>query len=144
MKHAVLGLGGTVDYEIVWDTATLQALVDEVGLTEADLDLHHPVQTERDLVVSIVSFVAAGVGGERFVASSAVIDAFAARFATAVTLGGTGVRAGIAMAAFGLPSTVHLVSIDDNVRRLLPPQISYVCSAQGDTLDPHLIVQYPA
>ncbi|MCG2799149.1 MAG: ADP-dependent glucokinase/phosphofructokinase [Cellulomonas sp.] len=144
MKHAVLGLGGTVDYEIVWDTATLQALVDELGLTPADLDLHHPVRTERDLVISIVSFVAAGVGGERFVASSAVIDAFAARFATAITLGGTGVRAGIAMAAFGLPSTVHLVSIDDHVRRLLPPQISSVCSAEQDSLDPHLIVQYPA
>lgn len=144
MKHAVLGLGGTVDYEIVWDTATLQALVDELGVTPADLDLHHPVRTERDLVVSIASFVAAGVGGERFVASSDVIDAFAARFATAITLGGTGVRAGIAMAAFGLPSTVHLVSIDDHVRRLLPQAISYVCSAQEDSLDPHLIVQYPA
>lgn len=144
MKHAVLGLGGTVDYEIVWDTATLQALVDELGVTPADLDLHHPVRTERDLVVSIASFVAAGVGGERFVASSDVIDAFAARFATAITLGGTGVRAGIAMAAFGLPSTVHLVSIDDHVRRLLPRAISYVCSAQEDSLDPHLIVQYPA
>jgi ADP-dependent phosphofructokinase/glucokinase len=144
MKRAVLGLGGTVDYEIVWHTATLQALVDELGLTAADLDLHRPVRTERDLVISIASFLAAGAGGERFVASSAVIDAFAARFATAITLGGTGVRAGLAMAAFGLPSTVHLVSIDDHVRRLLPPLISYICSAQADSLDPHLIVQYPA
>jgi ADP-dependent phosphofructokinase/glucokinase len=37
----------------------------------------------------------------------------------------------------------HLVSIDDNVRRLLPPGVSFVSSATEDTLDPHLIVQYP-
>jgi hypothetical protein len=61
-----------------------------------------------------------------------------------VTLGGTGVRAGIALANLGIPSTQHLVSIDDNVRRLMPPIIDWVCSAAADTLDPHLIVQYPA
>jgi ADP-dependent phosphofructokinase/glucokinase len=45
--------------------------------------------------------------------------------------------------ALGIPSVQHLVSIDDNVRRLLPDSMSYICSATEDTLDPHLIVQYP-
>jgi ADP-dependent phosphofructokinase/glucokinase len=35
------------------------------------------------------------------------------------------------------------VSIDDNVRRLLPASMRVVSSATRDTLDPHLIVQYP-
>jgi ADP-dependent phosphofructokinase/glucokinase len=43
-----------------------------------------------------------------------------------------------------LCSTLHLVSIDDNVRKLLPPEVSYICSAVEDSRDPHLIVQFPA
>jgi ADP-dependent phosphofructokinase/glucokinase len=54
------------------------------------------------------------------------------------------VRAAIAMRSLGIDSLVHLVSIDDHVRRLLPDGVSYVCSADEDSTDPHLIVQYPA
>lgn len=140
----MLGLGGTVDYEVVWDDVALGRLAAALGVVPADLDRHRPIRTEKDLVSTILAFVAAGTGGERFVESSAVIDRFAGRFTTRVTLGGTGVRAAIAMATFGLGSTVHLVSIDDHVRRLLPAEVSYVCSASADSLDPHLIVQYPA
>jgi ADP-dependent phosphofructokinase/glucokinase len=48
------------------------------------------------------------------------------------------------MSRLGLGSTLHLVSIDDNVRKLLPPEVSYVSSAVEDSRDPHLIVQFPA
>jgi len=54
------------------------------------------------------------------------------------------VRAGIAMSSLGVPSIQHLVSIDDNVRRLLPPTIRWISSATEDTLDPHLIIQFHA
>lgn len=52
-------------------------------------------------------------------------------------------RAGIALDRIGVPTVQHLVSIDDNVRRLVPPSMRIVSSATRDTLDPHLIVQYP-
>jgi ADP-dependent phosphofructokinase/glucokinase len=103
-----------------------------------------PIVDERALVVTILGFLVDGAGGERFVESSDVVKDFAGRFTIKVTLGGTGVRAGIALDRLGIPSVQHLVSIDDNVRRLLPPSMSYVSSATEDTLDPHLIVQYPA
>lgn len=140
----VLGLGGTVDYEIRWDPAVLERLAVEHGVRSADLDLAAPVDSVRDLVRSLLAFVRDGVGGERFVASSDIVAAVAARFDKAVTLGGTCVRAAIAMDVLGVPATVHLVSIDDTVRRLLPRSVDYVSSATQDTLDPHLIVQYPA
>ncbi|KQY44386.1 ADP-dependent glucokinase/phosphofructokinase [Cellulomonas sp. Root137] len=140
----VLGMGGTVDYEIRWDTAVLEQLAAEHGIGPEDLDLSAPVETVRDLVRSLLAFVRDGVGGERFVASSDIVEEFAARFPKEVTLGGTCVRAAIAMDVLGVPSTMHLVSIDDNVRRLLPASVDYVSSATEDTLDPHLIVQYPA
>lgn len=141
--HLVLGLGGTVDYEVAWEGRVYDALASEYALTADDLTVDTAIVDERTLALTILAFVARGGGGERFVASSEIIVQFAERFATEVTLGGTGVRAGIALDRLGIPSIQHLVSIDDNVRRLLPPSIGYVSSATQDTLDPHLIVQFP-
>ncbi|WP_164233058.1 ADP-dependent glucokinase/phosphofructokinase [Microbacterium hydrocarbonoxydans] len=143
-RKLVLGLGGTVDYELSWDSAVLDRLAHAHGVRRHELTTTAPIIDERSLLVAIVSFLASGAGAERFVASSAVIQSFVSHFDYAITLGGTGVRAGLVLDALGIPSTQHLVSIDDNVRRLLPDSISYVTAAREDTLDPHLIVQYPA
>lgn len=145
MNHPlVLGLGGCVDFEIVWDADVLADLAREHHIGLADLDPAVPIRDERSLVCSVLGFLAADQGGERFVGSSAVAIAFAERFRYKVSLGGTCVRAAMAIAKLGVPSLVHLVSIDDNVRRLLPTEVSYLCSAEEDTLDPHVIVQFPA
>ncbi|HEY0186958.1 MAG TPA: ADP-dependent glucokinase/phosphofructokinase [Cellulomonas sp.] len=140
----VLGLGGTVDYEVDWDAGVLSGLAAQWALRPDELDPWAEIGSERDLLRSLLGFVRDGVGGERFVASSAIVAAFARRFPRRVTLGGTCVRAAIAMDRFGLPALVHLVSIDDDVRRLLPSSTTFLCSADRDSTDPHLIVQYPA
>ncbi len=140
----VLGLGGTVDYEIRWDAEVLGALARSLGVRRHELTTTAPIIDERTLVITLVAFVAAGGGGERFAASSEIVERFADRFEKVVTLGGTGVRAGLALDRLGIASVQHLVSIDDNVRRLMPPSMTWVCSAPADSLDPHLIVQYPA
>lgn len=145
MNHQlVLGLGGCVDFEIVWDAHVLADLAREHHIGLADLDPAVPIQDERSLVCSVLGFLAADQGGERFVSSSSIAIEFAERFGYRVSLGGTCVRAAMAIAKLGVPSLVHLVSIDDNVRRLLPADVDYVCSATEDSLDPHVIVQYPA
>jgi sugar/nucleoside kinase (ribokinase family) len=143
-RNLVLGLGGTVDYEIVWDSAVIEGLVAEYDIRASELTTTIPVDSERALVVALLGFLRDGVGGERFVASSDIVERFAARFDKRITLGGTPVRAAMAMAVLGVTCTVHLVSIDDDVRRLLPTTCAYICSAVADTTDPHLIVQYPA
>lgn len=143
-SELVLGLGGTVDYEIAWDPAVLEALALEHGIRSADLDASIAVDDERSLVVTVLALLRDGRGGERFVSSVDVLERFAARFAYRATLGGTCVRAALAMARVGVASTVHLVSIDDTVRALLPPEVSWVSSAERDSTEPHVIVQYPA
>ncbi|CAN5331801.1 hypothetical protein BH11ACT5_BH11ACT5_14230 [soil metagenome] len=142
--HLVLGLGGTVDYEIEWDSTVFEGLIRDFEIRSDELSTGIPIVDERALVVTVLAFLKSGVGGERFVASSDIVLAFASRFRTRITLGGTGVRAGIAMHSLGVPSTQHLVSIDDNVRQLLPESIEWISSADGDTLDPHLIIQFAA
>ena len=139
----VLGLGGTLDYECTWSSAVLEDLADQHRIRPSELTGPDVIASERDLVRSILSFVATGTGGERFVTDSQIIEGLAARLDTRITVGGTCVRAALALDALGVPSTVHLVSIDDHVRRLLPAGVSYICSADRDTTDPHLIVQFP-
>ncbi|QHC59446.1 ADP-dependent glucokinase/phosphofructokinase [Rathayibacter sp. VKM Ac-2760] len=142
-ERIVLGLGGTVDYEIDWDDDVVQALAEEYGIRADELTRTAPVTTERDLVVALLAFLADGAGGERFASSSRIVEEFAQRFPRRITLGGTGVRAGYALAVHGLAAVQHLVSIDDHVRRLLPAGTEYVSSATADSTDPHLIVQFP-
>jgi ADP-dependent phosphofructokinase/glucokinase len=141
-SHVVLGLGGGVDYELKLSAPTLAQLVGEYRIRDAELTSSVTVTNERDLVISILTYIKNGGGGEQFVASSDALREFAGRFPTRVTLGGTSVRAAIAMSRLGAPSTLHLVSLNDLVRRLLPASCNYICSGRQDTLYPHLIVQY--
>ncbi|GGF47666.1 hypothetical protein GCM10010922_24390 [Microbacterium sorbitolivorans] len=138
----VLGLQGTVDYEIAWDREAIDTLIAEYGIEQGEIDAGIAVVDERTLLVSVLGFLATGVGGERHAASSEIVERFAARFPREITLGGTGVRAALVLRKLGIPSLLHLVSTDANVRRLLPDDIDYITSATHDTLDPHLIIQF--
>ncbi|MFI7602184.1 ADP-dependent glucokinase/phosphofructokinase [Actinoplanes sp. NPDC049681] len=141
-SRVVLGLGGCVDYELKLTAEVLEHLVAAYGIRAVELTSPATVAGERDLVVSILGYVARGGGGEHFVAAAPALETFAGRFPHRTTLGGTSVRAGIMMSRLGVPSTLHLVSVNDTVRRLLPPDGEYICSGAEDTFHPHLIVQY--
>jgi len=139
-----LGFGDNVDYEILWDSRVVEDLIVRHNIYVAELSQHREIHSERDLVISILSFFRAGAGGERFVASSSIIERFSQQFQKKITLGGTSVRAAVAMRTLGHRSALHLVTINDHVRRLIPADSPYVCSNLQDTLYPHLIVQFDA
>jgi sugar/nucleoside kinase (ribokinase family) len=141
-SRVVLGLGNCVDYEVKLTAAVMEQLVADYGIGVTELTAPSTVADERDLVVSILGYVARGGGGEHFVASADALSTFAGRFPHHTTLGGTAVRAGIVMDRLGVPSTMHLVTVNDTVRRLLPHSTDYVASGVADTFYPHLIVQY--
>jgi ADP-dependent phosphofructokinase/glucokinase len=141
-SRVVLGLGNCVDYELKLTAEVMEQLVVDHGISAGELTSPATVTDERDLVISILSYIARGGGGEHFVASADALSTFAGRFPYRTTLGGTSVRAGIVMDRLGVPSTLHLVTVNDTVRRLLPASSVYVSSAVADTFYPHLIVQY--
>ncbi|GAA1703975.1 hypothetical protein GCM10009745_59340 [Kribbella yunnanensis] len=143
-SRVLLGLGGCVDYELKLTAGVLEQLVADYNISAEELASPVAVGGERDLVVSILQYVARGGGGEQYVASAAALGTFANRFPHRVALGGTSVRAGIVMSRLGVPSTLHLVSINDTMRGLLSPDTEYISSSVEDTFYPHLIVQYDA
>ncbi len=142
-EQIALGFGDNVDYEIRWDSHIIEELILCYNIHANELQQQPPeIRTERDLVISIMNFLCTGVGGERFVAFSELIERFSERFHKKITLGGTSVRAAVAMRTLGHRSALHLVTINDYVRQLIPADSPYVCSNSQDTFYPHLIVQF--
>ena len=141
-QRIALGFGNNVDYEIVWHAETLNKLVAEHRIYDAELSRAKDINSERELVASILGFVKAGQGGEQFVADGGLIERFASRFQKKISLGGTPVRAAIAMGKLGHTAALHLVSMNGDVRRLLPAGCPWLCSNPRDSHYPHLIVQY--
>lgn len=143
MKEKIaLGFGDNIDYEIVWNSDVFEDLIVRYDIHDDELDTDRIVNNERDLIISILGFLKSGTGGERIVASSDILEHLSQNFEKKITLGGTPVRAAIAMQKLGYTSVLHLVTINDHVRRLLPPDSPYVCSSTKDGLHPHLIVQF--
>ena len=122
-ERIALGFCNNVDYEIVWNAEVLEELITSYEISADEIGLQSKIASERDLVVSILGFMTISGGGERFVSSSAIIERFAARFEKKITLGGTSVRAAIAMRALGYTAALHLITMNSHVRRLLPPRL---------------------
>jgi ADP-dependent phosphofructokinase/glucokinase len=143
-KEIVLGLGDNIDYEIRWDSPRIEKLIKRHGLKAGDLDPKGDIHDERSLLATILGFLTNGTGGERFVPDISIIEDFAAHFEKKITLGGTAVRAAIAMRKLGYTSAVHLVTMNEHVTRLVPADCERLCSATESASYPHLIVQYCA
>src|SRR5208282_6605227 len=100
-ERIVLGLGNNTDYEISWDSHAIEQLILEHGVAASELRTDKPISSMRDLLVSILGFLKTDSGGERFVDSPRIIEEFAGGFQKKITLGGTSVRAAIAMRKLG-------------------------------------------
>jgi ADP-dependent phosphofructokinase/glucokinase len=137
-----LGLGDNVDYEIKWSSEIIASMIRSYGISTRDLRPIQHIDTQRDLLVSILGCIKNGTGIERHVEDLRIITEFAGNFERETTIGGTAPRAAIALSNIGIPSSVHLVTINDQVRKLLPTDGSWYCSNTMDSSFPHLIVQY--
>lgn len=142
--RVVLGMSSTVDSEVVWDDATVQDLVERLGIGLADLERPGPPTDLAGMVAVLLRHLGEGSGAEHYVAAPELLYELLGEFSSRRTLGGTGVRAGIALAAIGVPSTAVMAAADPDVHRLLPALCRAVPAAEVDRLVPHLILQYPA
>ena len=141
-SHVVLGLGGCVDYELKLSSSILEQLVGEYQIHNAELTSSATVTNERELVISILTYLKKGGGGEHFVASSECLSAFAGRFPKRTTLGGTSVRAAMEMSRLGVPPPCTWSVSTTSSAACCRQAATTSASGDQDTLYPHLIVQY--
>ena len=141
-KAIALGLGDNTDYELFFDCSILEAMAKSMDIHLADIRNVRQIKSSRDLVCSILYFMLTATGGERFIEDESIIERFSAAFGFKITIGGTAPRAAIFMAKLGYRSYLHLVTINDHIRKLLPEGCEYVCSNDRDSSFPHLIIQY--
>ncbi len=143
-RKMVLGLGNNIDYEVAWDAGKIQQLATQMHIGAAHLCQPHAITSIKELLCSILVFLHEGKGGEKHVTDAAIIEEFSQHFRCEITLGGTPVRAAACMAKLGQSPWLHLVSMNDHVRRLLPKDCPYICSAAEEKIFPHLIIQFQA
>ena len=56
-EKIVLGLGGTVDYEVRWAPIEIENIARELGILVPDLMDVAEVSSERELLISLLNFV---------------------------------------------------------------------------------------
>jgi ADP-dependent phosphofructokinase/glucokinase len=140
-SEILLGMGNSLDYDILWQPQALAALAADWGI---DTWPEPPAQIrdERDLLCAILAYSAAGIGTERAVDSVEVIESTARKLGFREALGGTGVRAGRVLDLLGIECTVHLSSVLPQTELLLWHNAHYLAGRYSTALYPHLIVQF--
>lgn len=137
-----LGLGGTVDAEVVCESHGLQQLVDGFDISLADVMAVETVRSPRDLVCWLLNQVRLGRGGEKFVDNPEVITWASDHFPNKTTLGGTDIRAATVLSMHGVRTVAHVAATDETMLRLVPSRCQLITTDHVERLIPHLIMQY--
>jgi len=141
-----LGFQNTVDFELVWDPQIIESLIVSFDIHNNEIRNDIIIESQRDMVLVLLSYMKEGTGTERYVTSSETTRGFASHFQYNVTLGGTAVRAAIAMSNIGYTSTIHACSQNRYFCTLIPKNIDWLASVpdEGENFHPHVITQFPS
>lgn len=144
-NRIVTAFQNTVDFELIWDQEVIENFIRQYDIRRSEIECSHPIHSERDLVIVLLSHMILGDGCECLADSSQITRSFASHFSYNVTLGGTGIRAAIAIEKIGYQSTTHACSLNHHFRDLMPENVRWVSSVpdEGEDFHPHVIVQYP-
>ncbi|MEP6851752.1 MAG: ADP-dependent glucokinase/phosphofructokinase [bacterium] len=140
-SEILLGLGNSLDYDILWEPQAIAALAADWGIDAWPAPPEH-IRDERDLLCAILAYSAAGIGTEQAVDSADVIESTARKLGFRESLGGTGVRAGRVLDMLGIECTIHLSSVSPETELLLWHNARYLAGRHATALYPHLIVQF--
>lgn len=145
-NYIAAGFQNTVDFELNWDASVLETLISQYKITSSEISAEKEIHSERDLIIVLLAHMMSGSGSECLADSSCITRAFASHFKHQITLGGTAVRAAMAIEKTGYRSSIHVCSLNHYFRSLIPKAINWTASVpdEGDDFHPHVIIQYPA
>lgn len=141
-KKIAMGFHTCVDYELIWNTETVEGLIEKYGIREDELLLDAPVHTERDAWIYCLAHLRAGIGGEIVPDDAQSVHDFANHFDRKVTLGGTPTRAAIVLDKLGYDTVLQTSCWNKHIEELLPPHITPTPGAVDDgIIYPHVVLQ---
>lgn len=143
MDKIALGFSNTVDYEIEWNPLHLEALIRYAGLCNDDIREIKNIRNMKELLSSILFHMKEGTGCGLLTEVPEVIDEFIKGTTYHVALGGTNLRAGEVISALGGGALAHLVSVNEDTIKLMPPNISWVGGERFPCCFPHIAIQFP-
>ena len=142
-EKIALGFHTCVDYELIWDTATVEQQIIAFDIHAADLKISPEADSERSLWISTLAHLQAGIGGEIIPEEASVCVDFANHFDYEITMGGTATRAAIVLDKLGYDSVLQTSCYNEHVERLLPNHVHALSGVPADQNEiyPHVIVQ---
>ncbi len=142
-EKIAMGFHTCVDYELVWDSAVVQEQIRALDIHADELVCRHEVDSLRQLWISCLAHLKAGIGSELVPARSEDCNDFADHFSYKVTLGGTATRAALALERLGYPSVIQTSCYNRHVRQLMPADVQVIPGTPSDEarVYPHVIVQ---
>lgn len=143
MHKIALGFSNTVDYEIEWDASHLEKLIRHVGLYEDEIKEVQNIRSMKDLLSSILFHMREGSGCGLLTEKPQVIEEFIKGTKYEVALGGTNLRAAQIIAVLGGCALVHLVSLNEDTKKLMPVNILWVGGEEFQCCFPHIAIQFP-
>lgn len=142
-EKIALGFHTCVDYELKWDTQTVEEQIKAFDIHEHELKLDLEVDSERAVWIVSLAHLQAGIGCEIVPDASEMCVEFANHFEYEVTLGGTPTRAGIILDRLGYPSVLQTSCYNEHVKRLMPPGIRVLSGVESERnkIFPHVVLQ---
>lgn len=145
----VLGFHACVDFELRWDLERLEKLTRFFDIKDEELrkDLHDEahIDSERQLLIEILSYMKAGMGVEFVPETPEICYDFAQYFEYDITVGGTAARAATAISKIGYESSLSSVCYNSYIKEGLPEQVHcYSNIGKGnENIYPHVVFSYP-
>lgn len=138
-----LGFTNTLDYEMVWDTAYLQALCNKARMCLADIHEYPSIHNMQQLLGSFLYHFRLGTGAGAYVEDEKLLCAILEGSKSHLSLGGTAVRAAQVLSTLKQTTLLHLVSHNPETLQYLPYGASWICSRDTPSHYPHLTLQFP-
>jgi ADP-dependent phosphofructokinase/glucokinase len=141
-----MGFHSAIDYELKWNVDVITALAVRYKIYNNELNMNIPIHSERDLILSALAHIRAGVGGEFIPETNDICKQFADHFQYTQTVGGTATRAAIAISKVGYESALSMCCSNQNILKSLPPEVHYFLNVTNGSQEvyPHVILSYPA
>lgn len=143
-EKIAMGFHTCVDYELVWDTKTVEEQIKAFDIHAEDIKQGTEVDSERALWIECLAHLQAGTGGEIVPESPEICETFADRFERNITLGGTATRAAIVLDRLGYSTVLQTSCYNEHVERLMPSRVHVLSGVSKDhhVIYPHVVLTY--